>query len=72
MPETQQPDLVAAGAAALLSGGFVCAVAAIVAFITGDVIVTDGGSYRTHADAVWVLGTLGVAMVVAAYALSHK
>jgi hypothetical protein len=72
MRETrQQPDLIAAGASALLAGGLVCAVAAIIAFATGEVIDTGGGSYRTHVDAVWVLGTLGVAMVVAAFALDH-
>jgi hypothetical protein len=67
----QQPDLVVAGASALLAGGLVCAVAAIIAFATGDVVDTRGGSFRTHVDAVWVLGTLGGAMVVAAYALDR-
>jgi len=70
MPETRrQPDLVVAGASALLAGGLVCLVAAIIAFATGDVVDTGGGSFRTHVDAVWVLGSLGVAMVVAAFAL---
>jgi hypothetical protein len=72
MRETrQQADLVVAGASALLAGGLVCVVAAIIAFATGDVVDTGGGSFRTHVDAVWVLGALGVAMVVAAYALDR-
>jgi hypothetical protein len=72
MRETrQQPDLVVAGARALLIGGLVCSVAALIAFATGDVIHTRGGSYRTHVDAVWVLGALGVAMIAAAYALAR-
>ena len=61
MPETRRDvDLVVAGARALLLGGIVCSVAALIAYATGDVI-----------DAVWVLGTLGVALVAAAYALAH-
>jgi hypothetical protein len=68
----QQSDLVVAGARALLIGGLVCSVAALIAFATGEVIDTRGGSYRTHVDAVWVLGTLGVAMIAAAYALAHE
>jgi len=68
----QQPDLIVAGASALLAGGFVCAVAAVIALLTGEVVDTTGGSFRTQVDAVWVLGTLGVAMLVAAYALADE
>ena len=31
--------------------------------VTGEVVDTSGGSFRVHVDAVWVLGTLGVAMI---------
>ncbi len=68
----QEPDYIVAGASALLAGGVVCAVAAITAYTTGDVVHTRGGSFRTHVDAAWVLGTLGVAMVVAAYAFANE
>ncbi len=68
----REPDYIVAGASALLAGGLVCVVAAVVAFATGEVVDTSGGSFRTHVDAAWVLGTLGVAMIVSAYALANE
>ena len=42
------------------------AVAALTAYATGEEVFVRGGGFRTHADAVWVLGTFAVAMAVGA------
>lgn len=74
MREPRKRDGFAAAAGSLLAGAVLCAVAAVLAYLTGDdILVNDQGYFiRTHVDAVWVLGGLALTMLVAAYVVGSE
>ena len=65
-PDSHQARLVAR---LLTTAGIVTLLGAVAAYATGDEIHLRGAVVRTHTDAVWVLGVLGAALVVVAFAM---
>lgn len=69
MPDAP-PDHGRAAELSLVWAAGVFLVAGVIAFVTGDEVVSRGGSVRTHTDAVWVLVSLSVAAFGAAFFVS--
>ncbi len=71
MPEPG--DLGRGAERALLAASVICLIGAVIAFATGGTVSTGAGdSFRTHTDAVWVLGTSALALFAAAYFVSAE
>ena len=62
-------DGIRLGATLLTATGLVTASGAVAAYVTGAEVYVRGETVRTHTDAVWVLGVVAAALMVAAFVL---